>query len=96
MITAQRRRARMTLAAGLPLAFACVLIARGCASRDRLVEQFDNGPLLPGGFSNPGPSEGYYWVRESDGPSPGKQWRQVDPDTLTTAQRKQIHGWAWR
>ena len=62
--------------------------------RTRLVEQFDNGPILPGPDGkpqfNPGPSEGYRWVGENDSPPPGKQWRTVNPNDLSPEQRGQI------
>lgn len=62
------------------------LAVRGCQSGQRLVEQFDNGPI--GG--PPGASEGYRWVGTSDHPSPGKSWKTVDPDALTPEQRQRI------
>lgn len=47
-----------------------------------LVEQFDNGPV--GGPE--GGSEGLRWVRRGEMPTPGKNWKPVDPKTRTTAE----------
>jgi hypothetical protein len=77
---------------GIALALAAIGLGVGvvsCQSKSRLVEQFDNGPL--GG--PPGASEGYIWVGKDDHPSPGKNWRDVDPKTLTPEQKSRIHTW---
>ena len=60
-----------------------------CQSKSRLVEQCDNGPV--GG--PPGASEGYFWVGRDDHPTPGKNWRDVDPKTLTPEQKARIRTW---
>lgn len=64
------------------------------SGRTRLVEQFDNGPMLIGPDGkpqlNPGPSEGYRWVGEHDEPTAGKHWRTVDENDLSPEQRKRI------
>jgi hypothetical protein len=62
-------------------------LLRGCHANQRLVEQFDNGPIR----GKPGPSEGYFWVGPDDHPSAGKHWKPTDPATLTPEQRQRIH-----
>jgi len=80
----------------LTAAFAVVFVTQ-CSrnwGRTRLVEVFDNGPILPGPDGKPqmtrGPSEGYRWVGENESPNPGKSWRAVNPNDLLPDQRKQI------
>jgi hypothetical protein len=76
------------------------LVAR-CASgsgplggRTRIVEQFDNGPILPGPDGRPrmqqGPSEGYLRVAEDASPPPGKSWRTINPKDLSEEERKRL------
>ncbi len=86
----------LVLAAGFVLAFV-TQCSRGWAplgGRTRIVEQFDNGPILPGPDGkprmNPGPSEGYRRVGEDASPPPGKQWRTINPNDLTPEERKRL------
>ncbi len=77
------------------LAFAAVLVKCSQAGgKQRLVEVFDNGPLVRGPDGKThfqgGPSEGYIWVREDDLPPPGKNWRPVNYDELSAEQRQRI------
>jgi hypothetical protein len=63
--------------------------------RTRIVEQFDNGPLRPGPdgklrMNSPGASEGYFRVAEDANPTPGKQWRTINPDDLSPEERKRL------
>ncbi|XVJ59626.1 MAG: hypothetical protein HEQ23_09565 [Tepidisphaera sp.] len=77
----RRCLAIFTLSAGLA--------AAGC-SKIRLIEQFDMGPVTRNGLTMPGKSEGYFWVDQTDQPTEGKQWRNVDPDTLTPEQKDKL------
>lgn len=62
----------------------------GCAAKRRIIEQFDTGPVTQDGFTRPGKSEGIFWVDITDQPAPGKQWRGVDPDSLTPEQKRNL------
>ena len=82
----------LLLAGGLVVSFV-VQCSRNWG-RTRLVEVFDNGPMLPGPDGTPrmtpGPSEGFRWVGEHESPSPGKTWRTVNPADLTPEERQRI------
>jgi len=80
----------------LTLAFAGAFVTQ-CSrnwGRTRLVEVFDNGPILPGPDGKPrmapGPSEGYRWVGENESPNPGKSWRTANPADLTPEERARV------
>jgi hypothetical protein len=89
---------RLTVVAGLVLGGAVLsLVLVQCSrggGRERLVEVFDNGPLVRGADGRfapqPGPSEGYRWVGAGDEPPEGKHWRVVNFDELTAEQRARI------
>lgn len=96
LMTMRTQRKLLVLFIVLVAAFAAAFVTQ-CArgwGRTRLVEQFDNGPILPGPDGKPrmntGPSEGYLRVAEDASPPPGKQWRTVNPNDLSPEQRKQI------
>ena len=65
-----------------------VLVLGGCSGGSDwiVVEQFDNGPV--GG--PPGASEGLRKVRKGDHPTAGKNWKQVDPASLTPEERREL------
>jgi hypothetical protein len=66
---------------------AVALVLAGCGGNDwEVVEQFDNGPM--GGPR--GASEGFKKVHRGDLPTPGKNWKHVDPATLTPEQRRDL------
>lgn len=66
----------------------------GSGGSGRLVEVFDNGPVVrdaDGKFTMiRGPSEGYVWVGASESPPTGKSWREVNPDDLSPEDRARI------
>lgn len=92
------RANRISVAAGLAVAgVVVVLFVAQCSrggGRERLVEMFDNGPLVRGAdgrlVPQPGPSEGYRWVGAGEEPPEGKHWRVVNFDELTAEQRARI------
>ena len=83
----------LTLVALLAIAVVLVKCSRA-GGKQRLVEVFDNGPLVrePDGTTHlqGGPSEGFIWVGKDDRPPPGKNWRPVNYDELSAEQRQRI------
>lgn len=81
----------LAVVTGVAICTAAGILLASCQSRSRLIEQCDNGPA--GG--PPGASEGYFWVHPGDHPSAGKNWRDVDPKTLTPEQKSRIGSFGW-
>lgn len=95
-MTMRTQRRLLILYMVLVAAFALAFVTQ-CSrnwGRTRLVEVFDNGPILPGPDGtprmSPGPSEGYRWVGEGESPNPGMSWRTVNPDDLTPEERARV------